>query len=179
VSFVLIEVWRSIELFFVERKVIFLKLFFKCFYIYLLLKKLINKKCFSVKEKFSLVSKKVFSFYFEWKTLSRSCEKFRNIILFADYNKFGPQTYNYYIFCFESFFLISPLKIWFNLIFILTLVLIFMIIICFSLIIFLIEIFYLSNLVLILWLLLILFEIIYEIVIIIILISSSFNFFYI
>jgi hypothetical protein len=62
------------------------------FYIYLLLKKLINKKYFSVKEKFSLVFKKMFFFYFGRKTLSRSYEKFKNIILFADYNKFGPQT---------------------------------------------------------------------------------------
>jgi hypothetical protein len=54
----------------------------------------INEKNFPIKEKFSLVSKKVLSFYFEWKTLSLSCEKFRNIILFADYIKFGPQTFD-------------------------------------------------------------------------------------
>jgi hypothetical protein len=110
------------------------------FCICLLLKKLINEKHFSVKEKFSLVSRKVFFFYFKGKTLSRSCEKFRNIILFADYNKFGPQTFDCYIFCFD-FFSISLLRIWFILIFILTLVFIFMIVICFSLIVFLIEIF--------------------------------------
>jgi len=39
----------------------FEKLFFKFFYIYLLLKKLINGKHFLVKEKFSLIFKKVFS----------------------------------------------------------------------------------------------------------------------
>jgi len=44
-----------------KKKVIFLKLFLKFFYVYLLLKKLINEKHFSVKEKFSLVSRKVFS----------------------------------------------------------------------------------------------------------------------
>ena len=48
------------------------------------------KKYFSVKEKFNLVFRKVFSFYFERKTLFESCEKFRNVILFADYIKFGP-----------------------------------------------------------------------------------------
>jgi len=32
------------------------------------------------------------------KTLSESCEKFKNIILFADYIKFGPQTFDYYIY---------------------------------------------------------------------------------
>jgi len=37
------------------------KLLFKFFYIYLLLEKLINKKHFPVKEKFDLVSRKVFS----------------------------------------------------------------------------------------------------------------------
>jgi len=121
----------------------------KIFYVCLSLEKLVNGKHFPVKEKFGLISRKVFSFYFGRKTLSRSCEKFRNIILFADYIIFGPQTFNWYIFCF-NFFLILSLKIWFNLIFILTLVLIFMIVICFSLISFLFEIFYLSNLVLIL-----------------------------
>jgi hypothetical protein len=112
------------------------------------LEKLISRKYFSIKKKFNLIFKKIYFFYFEWKILSRSCEKFRNIILFADYNKFGSQTFDCYIFCFEYFFSISPLRIWFNLIFILTLVLIFMIVIYFSLIIFVIEIFYLSNLIL-------------------------------
>jgi hypothetical protein len=98
--------------------------------------------------KFGLIFRKVFFFYFGRKTLSRSCEKFRNIILFADYFKFSPQTFDWYIF-YLIFFLILSLKIWFNLIFILTLILIFMIVICFFLIIFLIEFFYLLNLVLI------------------------------
>ena len=70
------------------------------FYIYFLLAKLIDKKYFLVKEKFSLVSKKVFSFYFERK----NCEKFRNIMLFANYIKFSPQSFDCYIFCFEFFF---------------------------------------------------------------------------
>jgi hypothetical protein len=66
------------------------------FCIYLSLKNLINekhfpvnRKHFPVKEKFSLVSRKVFSFYFRRKTLSESCEKIRNVILFDDYIKFG------------------------------------------------------------------------------------------
>ena len=89
---------------FVFQKVVFMKLFSKLFSIYLLLEKLINEKYFSVngkyflvnrkhfsiKENFGLIFKKVFSFYFGQKTLSRSCEKFRNIMLFADYVKFGP-----------------------------------------------------------------------------------------
>ena len=102
----------------------------------LLIEKLVNEKYFPVKEIFDLIFKKVFSFYFGRKTLFKSCEKFRNIILFADYIKFGPQTFDWYIFCLNTFFLISSLKIWFNLIFILTLVFIFMIVICFSFIIF-------------------------------------------
>jgi hypothetical protein len=40
----------------------------------------------------------VFSFYFGRKTLSGSCEKIKNVILFADYIKFGPQTFDYYIY---------------------------------------------------------------------------------
>jgi len=90
---------------------IFEKLFFKLFYICLLLEKLVNKKYFPVnkkhfivKEKFGLISRKAFSFYLGRKTLSRSCEKFRNIILFTDYVKFGPQTFDCYIFCLNIFF---------------------------------------------------------------------------
>jgi uncharacterized protein YlzI (FlbEa/FlbD family) len=60
----------------------------------LLLGKLVNGKHLPVKEKFSLVFRKVFSFYFGRKTLSGSCEKFKNIILFADYIKFDPQTFD-------------------------------------------------------------------------------------
>jgi hypothetical protein len=70
------------------------KLLFKFFCVYLLLKKLVNEKYFPVKEKFGLIFRKVFSFYFEQKTFSRSCEKFRNIILFADYIKFGSQNFD-------------------------------------------------------------------------------------
>jgi hypothetical protein len=135
-----------------------------------------KKKYFPVKGKFSLISRKVFSFYFGRKTLSRSCEKFRNVILFADYIEFGPQTFDCYIYILFWIFVFQfhPLKfnfyINFNPHFY----------DCYLLFLyhFLIEIFYLSNLVLIFlfWLLLILFEIIYEMLIIIILISSSFNF---
>jgi uncharacterized protein YlzI (FlbEa/FlbD family) len=49
---------------------------------------LVNEKHFLVKEKFNLVFKKVF-FYFRWKIFSKSCEKFKNILLFVDYIKFG------------------------------------------------------------------------------------------
>jgi hypothetical protein len=55
-------------------------------------------KYFSVKGKFSLVSKKVFSFYFGRKILFRSCEKIKNIILFIDYIKFDPQTFDSYMY---------------------------------------------------------------------------------
>jgi len=43
-------------------------------------------------------SGKCFPEKFGRKTLSRSCEKFKNIILFADYIKFGLQTFNCYIY---------------------------------------------------------------------------------
>jgi hypothetical protein len=55
---------------------------------------LVNEKHFPIKGKFGLVSRKVFYFYVGRKTLSRSCEKIRNVILFADYTKFGPQTFD-------------------------------------------------------------------------------------
>ena len=112
----------------------------------------VNEKHFLVKKKFSLVSRKVFSFYFGWKILFGSCEKFRNVILFADYIKFGPQTFDCYIYIYIYiliwiyFFKFHPLE--FN----------FYINFCpyfynYYLLFpyhFLIEIFYLSNLVLIL-----------------------------
>ena len=107
-----------------------------------------NKKHFLVKGKFSLVFRKVFSFYFEQKTLSGSCEKFRNIILFADYIKFDPQTFDCYIYILFWIFIFQfhPLEFnfyinfgpyFYN---------------CYLLFLynFLIEIFYLPNLVLIL-----------------------------
>jgi len=77
------------------------------------LEKLINGKHFPTKEKFGLVSRKVFSFYFGRKTLSESCEKSRNVILFTDYIKFDPQTFNCHIYFFvlNICFLISFFKI--------------------------------------------------------------------
>jgi len=62
------------------------------------LEKLVNGKHFPVKENFGLVSRKMFSFYFGRKTLSGSCKKFRNVILFADYIKFGSQTFDCYMY---------------------------------------------------------------------------------
>jgi len=90
----------------------FQKSFFKLFYVCLSLEKLVNRKHFPVKGKFGLVSRKIFSFYFERKTLSENCEKFRSAILFADYIKFGPQTFDYYIyFVLNICFSISSLRI--------------------------------------------------------------------
>jgi hypothetical protein len=90
---------------FVSRKVVSRKPFSKFSYVCLLLGKLVNKKYFlvnekhyPVKENFGLVFWKVFSFYFGRKTLSGSCEKFRNVILFSDYIKFGHQTFDCYIY---------------------------------------------------------------------------------
>jgi len=71
------------------------------------LEKLVNEKHFPVKEKFGLVS-----FYFGRKTLSGSCEKFKNVILFADYIKFGLQTFDCYLyFVLNICFSISSLRI--------------------------------------------------------------------
>ena len=92
------------------QKVVSWKPLSKFSYVCFSLEKLINGKHFLVKRKFGLVSRKLFFFYFGRKTLSRSWEKFRNIILFVDYNKFGPQTFDCYIFCFEFFFQFHPLE---------------------------------------------------------------------
>jgi hypothetical protein len=40
----------------------------------------------------------------------RSYEKFKSVMLFADYIKFDPQTFDCYIFCFEFFFQFHPLE---------------------------------------------------------------------
>jgi hypothetical protein len=74
---------------------------------------LVNRKHFPVKEKFGLVSRKVFSFYFGRKTLSGTCEKFRNVILFADYIKFSPRTFDaiYIYIVLNIYFSISSLRI--------------------------------------------------------------------
>jgi len=104
---------------FIFRKVVFEKALSKLSCVCLPLGKLVNgkhfpvnEKYFPVKEKFSFVSRKVFSFYFGRKTLSGSCEKFRDVILFADYIKFGPQTFDCYIyFVLNICFSISSLRI--------------------------------------------------------------------
>ena len=104
---------------FVSRKLVFKKLFSKLSCIYLSIGKLVNRKHFPVNRKyfpvegkFGLISRKVFFFYFGRKTLSRSCEKFKNVILFADYIKFDPQTFDCYIyFVLNIFFSISFLRI--------------------------------------------------------------------
>jgi hypothetical protein len=49
---------------------------------------------FQLKKNLAWFSKKCFPGKFGWKTLSESCEKIRNVILFADYIKFGPQTFD-------------------------------------------------------------------------------------
>ena len=103
---------------FVFRKLVSEKPLFKLSCVCLSLGKLVNEKYFPVngkhflvKEKFYLVYKKVFSFYFGRKILFRSYEKKKKYNVFADYIKFDPQTFNCYIFCFESFFFqFLPLK---------------------------------------------------------------------
>jgi hypothetical protein len=73
----------------VFRKVFFLLTVFvfqkvvssKFFYVCLPLEKLVNRKHFLVKGKFSLFSGKCFPEKFGRKTLSGSCEKFRNVII--------------------------------------------------------------------------------------------------
>jgi hypothetical protein len=131
-------------------KIDFWKLIFEFLFICLSLKKLVSKNYFSIKKKFSLVSRKIFSFYFLWKTLSRSYEKKLKMLcyLLIISNLVLKLLIGIYfvLICFS----ILSFRIWFNLIFISILVLIFIVVICFSLIIFLIDFFYLSDLVLIL-----------------------------
>jgi hypothetical protein len=82
----------------------FLETTFQTFLCLFVIRKVGQRKILSSQKKFGFVFREVFSFYFEWKTLSGSCEKFRNVILFADYIKFGPQTFDCYIFFLNFFF---------------------------------------------------------------------------
>jgi hypothetical protein len=85
---------------FVFQNSLFGKLLSKLSCVYLPLEKLINEKNFPVKEKFGR------------KTLFENCKKFKNVILFTDYIKFGPQTFDCYIyFVLNIYFSISSLKI--------------------------------------------------------------------
>jgi hypothetical protein len=77
---------------FVSWKVVSGKSLSKLSCVCLSLEKLVNGKHFPVKEKFAWFPRKCFPGKFRRKTLSGSCEKFRNVILFVDYIKFGPQT---------------------------------------------------------------------------------------
>jgi hypothetical protein len=88
------------------------KVLFKFSCVYLLLEKLVNGKHFPVKGNLVWFSGKCFPEKCGRKTLSGSCEKFRNVILFADYIKFSPQIFDCYIyFVLNIYFSISSLKI--------------------------------------------------------------------
>jgi hypothetical protein len=63
--------------------------------------KLVNRKHFPVKEKFGLVSRKVFSFYFGRKTFSENYEKFRNVIICWLYQIWFSNFWLLYIFCYK------------------------------------------------------------------------------
>ena len=65
-----------------------------------------TENTFQSKENLTWFSEKCFPGKFGRKIFFESCEKFRNVILFADYIKFGPQTFDCYI-----YFSISSLKI--------------------------------------------------------------------
>jgi len=56
------------------------------------------KNTFQLKENLASFPEKYFPEKFRRKTISESCEKFRNIILFANYIKFDPQTFDCYIY---------------------------------------------------------------------------------
>jgi hypothetical protein len=152
------------------------KLLFKFFCVYLSLEKLVNRKHFSIKKNLTWFSGKCFPFILNGKHFLEVMKNLEmsyylliisNLILkllIAIYIifwiftfQFHPLKFNFYI-NFGPYFSNCYLLFSYH---------------------FLIEIFYLSNLIwsLFFWLLFILFEIIYEMLIIIILISSSFNIF--
>jgi len=71
-----------------------------------------QKNTFQLKKNLIWFPGKCFPGKFGKKTLSGSFEKFKNVILFTDYIKFGPQTFDCYIyFVLNIYFSISSLKI--------------------------------------------------------------------
>jgi hypothetical protein len=97
----------------------FWKSFSKHFCIYLLLKKLVNKKYFSVKEKFDLVSEKYFLFILDGKHFSKVVKQLKIsyylLIILNPVLKLLIVIYNIYIyiyifFFFWFFFQFHPLK---------------------------------------------------------------------
>jgi hypothetical protein len=92
------------NLFILWKVVLWLKIIFKIFLCLFIIRKINQRKTLSNKKIFDLIFRKVFFFDFERKTLFRNYKKIRNIILFADYIKFDPQTFDCYILYFESFF---------------------------------------------------------------------------
>jgi hypothetical protein len=115
----------------------------------LLLKKLFNEKYFLVK-KINLIFRKVFFFILSRKHFSEIIKNLKiSYYLLIITNLILKLLITIY-FVLNFFSSISPIRIWFNLIFILILILILWLLFVFSLIIFLIKIFYLSNLILVL-----------------------------
>ena len=99
------------NLFILWKVVLWLKIIFKIFLCLFIIRKINQRKTLSNKKIFDLIFRKVFSFDFERKTLFRNYKKIRNVILFADYIKFDPQTFDCYILYFESlFFQFHPLE---------------------------------------------------------------------
>jgi len=97
---------------FISWNLLFIKLLSKLSCVCLSLKSWSTKNIFQSKENLTWFPGKCFPEKFKQKTLSGSCEKIRNVILFADYIKFGPQTFDCYIyFVLNIYFSIWSLKI--------------------------------------------------------------------
>ena len=80
---------------------------FVCYY-----KSWSTKNTFQSKENLAWFPGKCFPLILSGKHFSGSCEKFRNVMLFADYIKFGSQTFDCYIyFVLKIYFSISSLRI--------------------------------------------------------------------
>ena len=94
-------------------EIYFLRNYFLNFFIFVYHQKIWSmKNTFQLKKNLALFTGKCFPQKFGRKTLFKSCEKFRNVILFADYIKFGPQTFDCYIyFVLNIYFSISSLKV--------------------------------------------------------------------
>jgi len=99
--------------------------FFQTFLCLFVIRKVGQRKTLFSQRKIWLGFQESVFFYFGWKTLYRSCEKFKNIMLFADYINLVLKLLIVIYFVLNFLFSIPSLRIWFNLMFISTLILIF------------------------------------------------------
>jgi len=76
----------------------FQEIIFQTFMCLFIIRKVGQRKTLFSQRKIWLSFQESVFLLFGWKTFSGSCEKIKNVILFANYIKFDPQTFDCYIY---------------------------------------------------------------------------------